>query len=118
MHRIRTYRPPAALIVRKDTVLSIKGCSGFLIENLSTSQISCGPVDEEIIPIEQDGSRAFEAPDGGVYTGDYSIKFDGGAGQALVIRNYPHMVEQNIDAAKERVQAMQPDNVQYKENLI
>ena len=83
----RQYSPPQGMIYQKDGTFEITGCSGFLIENLGGTPITCGPKGGEVIPINPGESREFEAPEGGVYKGNYSILFASGTGQALIIRN-------------------------------
>lgn len=104
------YKPPFATIVGKDTVFELDGCSGFLIENLGTTAFNCGEPGLEIVPFESGDSREFEAPDGGLYLGSYAIKFIGGTGKAMVIRNSPVggfsnsvKLAQNVENYKEKV---------------
>lgn len=86
------YSPPKPSIYTQDTIIDLTNCSGFMVENLGSSEFVIGEEGQEVIPLTLQSSREFECPEGGVYKGDYSIKFVGGAGKALVIRNQPSAV--------------------------
>ena len=60
-----------------------------MIENLGASAFTVGEPGQEIIPFTPGDSREFEAPEGGIYMGSYSVKFTGGSGSALIVRNTP-----------------------------
>ena len=85
----RFYKPPFSVVVSKNTVFELDGCSGFMIENLGAPDFVVGEPGQEIIPFASGDSREFEAPEGGIYMGSYSVKFNGGKGSALITRNSP-----------------------------
>ena len=89
MSDTRFYKPPFSIVVSKNTVFELDGCSGFMVENLGATDFVVGEPGQEIIPFASGDSREFEAPEGGIYMGSYSVKFTGGTGSALIVRNSP-----------------------------
>lgn len=85
----RYYHPPFPIVFTENTVFELSGSSGFMIENLGSTDIEVGPEGNEVIPLASGDARQFEAPEGGIYWGNYSIKIATGSGKVLVVRNTP-----------------------------
>lgn len=112
------YSPPRASIYTKDTLIDLTNCSGFMIENLGSSEFVVGEEGQEVIPFSLQASREFECPEGGIYKGDYSIKFVGGSGKAMVIRNQPSyfLTEEGEAEQARKKDRISKDN--YEEKLV
>lgn len=111
------YSPPKPSVYSQDTIIDLTNCSGFMIENLGASEFLVGEEGQEVIPFELKSSREFECPEGGIYKGDYSIKFTGGSGKALVIRNQPSamLTEESASAKAEKSEG---GKIAYKERKV